>query len=1115
MPGRDPITQLGDLTALQANLDKIIEMTMTVTNAIKSVPEISVAYKNSAGGAELKKNTEDLIAINKLLDASMQKIASSETELQSVRESGAAKSKKMSDEQLRASIQARAETKARTDAIKAEGDAYKQLALEYNKAAAEAKRLQAVALKTGLKEDAEAAKLAAASANAMNTALKSMDKAVGDTRRNVGNYKEALEQLERELYGVRMAMVKVAGQGDSVGSEMDSLKLHAGALVSEIERLKEESHSAGEAMGEGGLLGGIKEFGKELVMQAAMFIGIYQAFDFFKESIQEILHAQQEASKLNNILTNIGRTDVFGRLQEKAKGLAEEFKTIKSEDLVGVFDKLVVYGKLTENQISELTPVIINFAAQTGQSLEESTSVIIKALEGNARGLKEFGINIKKGSDEAENFGKVMTELAPRVEGAAKAFGETTAGEIQKTTVQIDELKKEIGEKLEPAYKNFLQGLADGMSGIPQLFEAITNSVVSNFNILLDAGKTTWYTLKGIFTHDFSDLAFYDLQKQKIQENIKSAKEWAQVNGFAKEIAQDASTRSLQDQQKLLTENISLRDRSAQIWADMVAEGKKNSDEGHKAFMQLAQDQAIVAALYKVIEQSKDKRVLGVGGGDNEKKQDFTDYEEGFKQLREEFQKFHDEAFGATLDPYLKELANLQQKYQDGYIKINDTRDKDLAKVKENEEKKIITSQQAGKERVKIENDTEEARLAAETAYYANLNALQEKHRQEVAAKRKEQTAKDFKDAVDSQKRIAKAMGEDADSHFREQVTVAKNNDKANPSFGNNKALADAERDQQIHNQTKLLQDQKITQAEFDSDMVAIQNEHAKKMGDAYAKQFTQYGDYAKQAFNLVDGLEKAAAERTINNIQRQIDANNKLKETATARIESEKMGETEKAAALANLDAKTAANNEALERKQRDAKIKAAEFEKANTIMKISLATAEAVAKDITTATILASDPLTAALAPNAYVQAGIAAAEGAAELTVAAAAPIPKYAGGTSYSKAGLALTDERGPEGYITPSGKAFLGNDQPTLRFLEAGTKIIPHEKLRDYQSMQLLPRVQQDRQLERKLDQLNGTMERMEQIGQQQIAAIKKVRLVPPSSNTDPAFWAHVYNSCKH
>ena len=372
MPGSQDVIQIfGDINGDIEGVSKLREALVPLKNDILEMSKLSIISKTVTDFVQFR------TVAAQLTDA-MGRIKQMEIEIEALRTKHSSNQRARTDEEIREQLRVRDANKARVDQIKAEDSAYKQLTLEYRKAAAAAKDLAA---QYGV--NSKQAKEAAEQANHFATRLKEVDSSVGQNQRHVGSYTESL-----------------------------------------------------------------KEFGKELLLQAAAFIGIYQAFEFFKDSVKEIINAQQQASKLNNILTNLGRREVFQRLNSEAEKLAKEFGTIKSEDLVQVFDKLVVYGKLTENQIRELTPVIINFAAQTGQTLEESTSLILKALEGNSRGLKEFGINIKRGSTEAENFGIIMDSLAPRVEGAAKAFGETTQGQIKKTTVEIDELKKEIGEEL-------------------------------------------------------------------------------------------------------------------------------------------------------------------------------------------------------------------------------------------------------------------------------------------------------------------------------------------------------------------------------------------------------------------------------------------------------------------------------------------------------------------------------------------------------------------------------------------------------------------------------------------------------------------------------------------
>jgi membrane-associated protease RseP (regulator of RpoE activity) len=205
---------------------------------------------------------------------------------------------------------------------------------------------------------------------------------------------------------------------------------------------------------------------------AALAAGAF-AFDkivgFFKDSISEANEAQQSLSKFKNILDNVGRSDAFDRLKNKADEMQRRFKFIDNDEVIGVFQKLITYGKLTEKQIDDLTPVIIDFATKAGTSLDEATGVVIKALEGNSKALKEYGINMKDGATVTERMSILMGQLKPKVDGAADAFGLTFAGRLAIAKQHLKDIEEEVGNKLIPILTKFL-GLADkALTGVSAL----------------------------------------------------------------------------------------------------------------------------------------------------------------------------------------------------------------------------------------------------------------------------------------------------------------------------------------------------------------------------------------------------------------------------------------------------------------------------------------------------------------------------------------------------------------------------------------------------------------------------------------------------------------------
>src|SRR5215217_3174108 len=179
---------------------------------------------------------------------------------------------------------------------------------------------------------------------------------------------------------------------------------------------------------------------------------------------------------------------------------------------------------------------------------------------------------------------------------------------------------------------------------------------------------------------------------------------------------------------------------------------------------------------------------------------------------------------------------------------------------------------------------------------------------------------------------------------------------------------------------------------------------------------------------NLINGV----FENQKNKIQKEIDLRDKQKQIDIENANASVGTQQEKADKIAIIEARAAAQRQVLEQQQREVDQRKARFEKAVSIARIIANTAEGVTKALGSLNV-----------PLAILIGAI----GAVQVATVLATPIPKYKDGTNSSAGGYALTDEEGPEGYITPSGDAFLGSDKPNIKKLQAGTKVIPHKTLR--------------------------------------------------------------------
>jgi hypothetical protein len=189
---------------------------------------------------------------------------------------------------------------------------------------------------------------------------------------------------------------------------------------------------------------------------------------FFRSSVNEALDADEATQRLSSTLSNLGRTDAFDRITQKAEEMAKRFRYLDNDDVVGVFNKLIDYGKLTEKEMNNLLPVIINFAAKSKISLDEATSVIVKALEGNGKALKEYGINIKDAGTETERLNVIMGTLKEKTDGAADAFQNSAKGGIAVARQELNNLKEDIGNTLIPVLNRLLRFVTGALKGLGQ-----------------------------------------------------------------------------------------------------------------------------------------------------------------------------------------------------------------------------------------------------------------------------------------------------------------------------------------------------------------------------------------------------------------------------------------------------------------------------------------------------------------------------------------------------------------------------------------------------------------------------------------------------------------------
>lgn len=377
--------------------------------------------------------------------------------------------------------------------------------------------------------------------------------------------------------------------------------------------------------------------------------------DFFSDSISEAIEADEKAGKFKSTLENLGRSDAFERLMDSADEMQERFKTIDNDDVVAVFNKLIDYGKLTEKQIRQVTPVIIDFAAKQKISLEEAASVVIKSLAGSAKGLKEYGIEVKDAKTESERFNIIMTTLKDKVDGAGEAFQKTAAGGIATTKQQMKDLKEEIGTQLLPAFTGLLQFLNNVITGLKYLGER-TKEIFQDAKAFITGGSI------GLAIEQGARLAAL---KEKLNKNI--------VNDVVNEQAGKSTAEIGEKIIEIQTRILGLQDKLQRAQRNVSGIYDKKDVQDAKDGIHLLRLE--LDALFKL--QADAGQVLGISQEETAKADaELKKIIEDFKRLEEELRALKLTRQGEALSPMDKEIAELILKFDKLKVLAHGNREK-------------------------------------------------------------------------------------------------------------------------------------------------------------------------------------------------------------------------------------------------------------------------------------------------------------------------------------------------------------------------------------------------------------------------------------------------------
>lgn len=857
-------------------------------------------------------------------------------------------------------------------------------------------------------------------------------------RTESGNLKAEMDQIENDLKNVDNAGKK-AGQ-----SVVDTNKKITDSANKASTAVKGTSN---EIAKQNKIIEGLGNQFKNLGAIILAAFSVHQVIAFGEASFEAFIDAEKVAKKLQTAVgVNGGLQADFEALTKQAIEL-QKVSIFSDEQIKGAQTAALQFG-LTNKQVEQLIPTIIDFASATGQSLDSALEAVLRGSEGMARGLKVYGVQVDSAGTKSEKLASITQQLNEKFSGQAKIIGETTFGSVQKLKNEFNDFQEGIGGFV----ANVGEATASLILWVSNGFKPL-DSQIDKTEVKLDRiGRK----INQAFNSDLlrAQLAQLRAAPEGNTEAIKQLEETLKTFNADKFVAEierlsDAEViKKVKDLNKVIGVTFDSLNKSSEKRAD---EQRKNAEDTIK-------DETQLAAKLKEIDDNLTE----------EKQKNAEKVFEANKKTLGTITRPEDLNDQEKLDilNQIVEKRRIENKLLDDQNQLSDSV---LAKAKQEQEERKKSTEELRKFTLKTLQDNITDEFAARRKDAADTikdretldTVLAQLDLQELEARKQllidflEATSDVNKQIVDKQIALNNQLSElnkknlkedleatlaTIDSSTSSQLLALQEQFSKTGDFSKQATDKLAKEKLEIEVGAEVAKNREIINSSISTDKEKLDAQKA--LNDALAKlyaadvdEFQNNQDKKKETIGEILGFIQNATNEIakLSDSQNQIDEINKVKDARLEAIDEEIQAAEEKnnrgrisdealEKKKKELIAQRTAAEKAADREVRAIKRKQAETDKQLAIFNIVLNTAVAIVKAL----------------PN-VILAALAGALGAVQLGVAIATPIPAFERGTKKkTTSGLARVGERGEEIVWMPEGSKVLPNKQTqqNAAFLDA-------------------------------------------------------------------------------
>jgi hypothetical protein len=158
----------------------------------------------------------------------------------------------------------------------------------------------------------------------------------------------------------------------------------------------------------------------------------------FKKAVDEAIQAEAGMNRLHKAVNNAGVGFAgFSKEAEVVINTLQRTTRATDDELRDALARLITITNDTSGSLKNLA-LVNDLAAFSGKGLEESAVIVGKAMMGNTRALKEFGITTK-------DSGEAIDQLSAKVGGQAEILNKGLGGALAQIKKQFNEVLEAIG----------------------------------------------------------------------------------------------------------------------------------------------------------------------------------------------------------------------------------------------------------------------------------------------------------------------------------------------------------------------------------------------------------------------------------------------------------------------------------------------------------------------------------------------------------------------------------------------------------------------------------------------------------------------------------------------